>query len=85
MYKSTTDGTKVFWQYQRRRGWLKPWRITLVADDCRGLSAEDVHLVVKHCRFYRFVLIELALDFNPMVMSHDFVRRHGTFGKSRRR
>jgi len=25
MYQSTTDDTKVFWYYQRQRGWLRPW------------------------------------------------------------
>ena len=85
MYRSQTDGTKIFWQYEKRRGWLKPWKVTLVADDRRGLSAAHVHLVVKHCRFYRFLIVELALDFTPSTMNHDLVRRHGIFGKSRRR
>jgi len=85
MYKSTTDETKLFWQYQRLRGWLRPWKVTMVADDDRGLSAADVHMVLSRCRFYRFLLVELALDFRSSAMDRDFVLRHGIFGKSRRR
>jgi len=85
MYQSTTDDTKIFWQYQRRRAWLRPWKVTLVADDKRGLKAADVHMVLSHCRFYRFLVVELALDFCPLAMDRNFVRRHGIFGKSRRR
>jgi hypothetical protein len=85
MYKSTSNNTKVFWYYERRRGWVKRWKVTMVADDERGLRAEDVHLAMRHCRFLRIVLVELALDFAPSVVNHDFVRRHAIFGKSRRR
>jgi hypothetical protein len=85
MYRSTSDDTKVFWQYQRQRGWLKPWKVTLVADDKRGLEAADVHLVMSRCKFVRILIVELALDFEKSVMDHRFVRRHAIFGKSRRR
>jgi hypothetical protein len=43
-------------------------------------------MVLKHCRFYRFVLAELAIDFGPRSdVDGAFVRRHALFGKSRRR
>ncbi len=85
MYQSTTDDTKVFWYYQRQRGWLRPWKVTMIADDERGLSAADVHVAMRHCKFPRILTVELALDFCPSTMDHDFVRRHGIFGKSRLR
>ena len=84
-YQSTTDDTKIFWQYQRRNGWLKPWKITIVADDERGLSYDDVEMVLKHCRHYRFLTIEIAVDFCPSAgINQQFVRQHAVFGKSRR-
>jgi hypothetical protein len=85
LYRSTTDDTRVLWHYQRQRGWLKPWKVTLVADDNRGLRPADVHIVMRHCKFVRILIVELALDFDESVMDHRFVRRHAIFGKSRRR
>jgi hypothetical protein len=65
-YKSLADDdTKIYWQYDRRKGWLKPWKITLVADDKKGLSYHDIGLVLSHCRHYRFLTVEVAIDFTP--------------------
>jgi hypothetical protein len=84
-YQGINHKTKVFWQYQRLKGWLKPWRITVVADDRTGLSYEQIQHVLKHCRYYRFLIIEIALDFHPSAgIDRRFVRQHGVFGKSRR-
>jgi hypothetical protein len=85
-YRSKRKGTKVFWQYQRRCPWLKPWKITLIADDRYGLTAGEVWSVVRHCRSCRILIVELALDFSlPPPVNEAFVRRHGIFGKSHRR
>jgi hypothetical protein len=85
-YRSTTDATQIFWQYQRRKGWLKPWKITLVADDNTGLTYEKLQSVLKHCRYHRFITVEMAIDFSPSLgIDKEFVRQHGLFGKSRRR
>jgi hypothetical protein len=84
-FKSTTSDAKADWEYQRNRGWLKHWRITLIADDQAGLTPEEVEKFLKHCQFYRLTLVELAMDFGPgSGVDRDFVRRHGLFGKSRR-
>ncbi|MGA7560890.1 MAG: hypothetical protein WBW12_18360 [Terriglobales bacterium] len=32
---------KIYWQYYRQKSWLKPWKITMVADDKTGLSYDD--------------------------------------------
>jgi hypothetical protein len=85
-YRSTSNATKIFWQYERRCPWLKPWKITLIADDRFGLSAADVWNVVRNCRSYQILIVELAFDFStPSPVNTAFVRRHGVFGKSRRR
>jgi hypothetical protein len=85
-YQSTTNDTKVFLQYQRLKPWLKPWKITIVADDQSGLSYEEVMKILKFCRYYRFLIIEIAVDFVPSAgVNSRFVRQHGLFGKSRRR
>jgi hypothetical protein len=85
-YQSVTDDTKIFWQYQRLKGWLKPWKVTIVADDESGLSYEEVAKILKHCHHYRFLIIEIAVDFCPSVgVNRRFVRQHAVFGKSRRR
>ncbi len=85
-YQSLTDDTKIFWQYQRLKGWLKPWKVTMVADDETGLSYEQIQGVLKHCRYHRFLTIEIAVDFCPSAgINKKFVRQHGVFGKSHRR
>jgi hypothetical protein len=85
-YRSMSDDMKIYWQYVRLKGWLRPWKITIVADDPSGLSYEVVEKILKHCRFYRFLIIEIAVDFRPSVgLNKRFVRQHAVFGKSRRR
>ena len=85
-YQSVTDDTKIFWQYQRLKPWLKPWKITIVADDRTGLSYEQIQQVLKHRRDYRFLTVEIAVDFCPSAgINKRFVRQHGAFGKSRHR
>src|SRR5438128_7346029 len=59
-YQSINNDTKIYWQYNRLKGWLKPWKITIVADDETGLSYREVAKVLKHCRYYRFLVVELA-------------------------
>ena len=84
-YQSVTNNTKVYWQYCRQKGWLEPWKITIVPDDDSGLSREELERVLSHCRFYRFLLIEIAIDFSPSAgVNRQFMRRHGVFGKSHR-
>lgn len=83
-YQSLTDDTKIFWQYRRLKGWLKPWKITMVGDDKTGLSYAHVENVLKHCRHYRLLIVEVAVDFEPSTgMNRRFVRQHAVFGKSR--
>ena len=83
-YQSLSDDTKIFWQYQRLKPWLRPWKVTIVADDETGLSYEQIQYVLKHCHYYRFLIVEIAVDF-PQSAGIDkrFVRKHGVFGKSR--
>jgi len=84
--KSLTSDMEIEWQYQRRVRWVKPWRITLVADDQAGIAPEEVARILGRCRHYRFVLVELAIDFEcGLKVNREFVKRHGVFGKSRRR
>jgi hypothetical protein len=85
-YRSRTNDTKIFWQYQRRCPWLKPWKISLIADDRYGLTAGEVWTVIRQCKSYRILIVELAVDFSvPPPVNTAFVRRYGVFGKSRRR
>jgi hypothetical protein len=85
-YWSTTSKARIYWQYCRQVGWLQPWKITLVADDRRGLSRTDIELPLKYCRRHRLILVELAFDFAPNSgVTGQFLRRFGRFGKSRGR
>jgi hypothetical protein len=85
-YLSKENDAKIYWQYQRRTPFLKPWKITVVADDKTGLSYEEIDTVLRHCKYWHFLIIEVAFDFSPSTgVDRNFVRRHAIFGKSRRR
>ena len=81
---SKHSATRAFWQYQRRKAWVKQWRVTLIADDFRGITAREAWTFFKHFRFPKLLLFELALDFHPSSgIDADFIRQHALFGKSR--
>jgi len=85
-YNSLTNDSKIYWQYNRQKGWLRPWKITMVADDKTGLSRDEIERVLRHCRSYQLLTVEIAIDFSPPIgVSKQFIRRHAAFGKSRRR
>ena len=85
-YVSLVNDTKMYWQYARQKGWLMPWKVTMVGDDKSGLSRDEVERVLKHCHLYRFLTVEIAIDFHPSTgVDREFIRRHGVFGKSKRR
>ena len=85
-YNSLTNDAKIYWQYSRQKGWLKPWKITMVADDKTGLSRDEIERVLKHCRSYQFLTVEIAIDFSPSTgVSKQFIHRRAVFGKSHRR
>jgi len=76
---------RIFWQYRPQAGWLAPWKVTLVGDDRTGLSRTEIEKILKHCPRYHFLIIEIAIDFDPVMgIDKNFVRKHGVFGKSRR-
>jgi hypothetical protein len=84
-YHSKKNDAKVYWQYWPRQGWLARWKITLVADDHAGLRFQELDAVLRHCKYWRFLLIEVAIDFSPSTgVNKKFVRRHAVFGKSQR-
>ena len=83
-YKNLTSRTEIYWQYSPQKGWLLPWKVTIVANDETGLSFGELELVLKHCRSYRFLIVELAIDFSHATgVNSKFIREHGLFGKSR--
>ena len=85
-YQSKENEAKIYWQYWRQKAWLKPWKITIVADDKAGLLYDEIDAVLRHCRFWHFLTIEVAIDFSHSTgVDRNFIRRHAIFGKSRRR
>lgn len=83
---SVTSDARIFWQYRPLKPWLGPWKITLVADDRSGLSRADIAKVLRYCCDYRFLIIEVALDFAGSTnVNRRFVSAHAAFGKSHQR
>jgi len=82
--RADCSATIAQWQYARRQGWVKHWRVTLVGDDQQGVAAKEAWLFFKHFRFPKLLLFELAFDFDPSSGVDDaFVLQHALFGKSR--
>jgi hypothetical protein len=82
--RSSSSHAQVFWQYQRRKAWLKPWKISLVPNDLVGLTRQDLQPILAHCRNHRLLVVEIAFDFSIQSgVDRDFVNGHGIFGKSR--
>jgi hypothetical protein len=83
-YLSCTSSSQVVVQYQRLCPWLKPRRITLIADDELGLTPQEIESALADCLDHRVSLFELALDFDVDAgVDEKFVRKYGRFGKSR--
>jgi hypothetical protein len=83
-YRDTTSSGRIFWQYVRQAGWLSHWKITIIADDCYGLSRRQIDPILRHCKSHRVLLAELALDFaRGSRVTKQFVERYAIFGKSR--
>jgi hypothetical protein len=83
-YVSRNSSAQVVVQYQPQCPWLKPLRITLIADDERGLSPQEIENAIGDCLDHRITLAELAVDFDVEAgIDEAFVRRYGRFGKSR--
>ena len=61
----------------RKKGWLKAWSITINGDDQTENYTDELRRVLSKCRFFSFVLAELAIDFSPSLgVDRGFVRRH---------
>jgi hypothetical protein len=85
-YQSKENDAKIFWQYWRRQLWLKPRKITMVADDSTGLSYDEIDAVLRHCNHWHFLTVEVAIDFSHSTgVNRNFIRRHALLGKSQRR
>jgi hypothetical protein len=84
--RSITSATIAQWQYARRKGWVKPWRVTLIGDNKQGITAPEAWSFFKHFRFPKLLLFELAFDFpRSSGVDANFVLQHALFGKSRLR
>lgn len=84
-FSGTGSVARLCIEYERQAGWLPRFRVTIYANDAKGLLPADLLQILEAMPFTHILALELALDF-PLVsgVSRDFIRRHGVFGKSRR-
>jgi hypothetical protein len=82
-FKSRKSGMKFLIESQRREAWLRPYRLTLYADDRTGLLPDEVFSVLEVLPDFKLTMVELAFDFAPEEMTRKFVRERVLFGKSR--
>ena len=76
-------GTKLFIQYQRAHGFLKPVRVTVVGADATGIPWPDLKTIGDAYRDMLIRTLELAFDFAPASgVDLEYVRKHALFGKS---
>jgi hypothetical protein len=82
--ENMTTGTRIFLQYDRAHGWLKPVRLTAVGSDFTGILPADLERIAKaFSHNLRVVMTEISFDFDPTFgVDRDYVLKHGHFGKS---
>jgi hypothetical protein len=84
-FRRVGSSSQIVCQYEPLVPWVDPCRITMIADDDRGLTPIEVEAVLVHCANHKVSLVELAIDFaEDAGVDRKFVLRHGVFGKSRR-
>src|SRR5580658_4693656 len=57
-YASRTSAAQIVVQYKPQCPWLKPRRITLIADDELGLTQQEIESVLADCLHHRVTLVE---------------------------
>jgi hypothetical protein len=79
----TDSRMKFYVELDRQHGYLAPFTITAIADDKTGLLPSEVFPILAAAPTAKLTMAELAFDFSPLsIVTRDFVRRHGVFGKS---
>lgn len=82
--KNTTTDTTLWIQYWPILPGLRPAKLTLIANDRKGLRRPELEQVIRQFEEPRLLTVELAFDFSKASgVDRGFVLRHGVFGKSR--
>ena len=84
-FRSVGSSSQIVSQYEPLVPWVDQCRVTMIADDVRGLALEEVEAATAHFSNHRLSVVELAFDFvEDAGVDRKFVLQHGVFGKSRR-
>ena len=76
-------GTKLFIQYGKKHGWLKPMLVTAVANAHTGI-VKDLLAISTAFGHIKTRMVEIAFDCSAESgIDRKFVLEHGLFGKSR--
>jgi hypothetical protein len=82
-FKNIKTGTTIDAQYRAIPPWLELVKLTIVADDSKGLQRRELESVCRQFSWTRLLTVELALDFEEgSEVDRSFVLRHGVFGRS---
>jgi hypothetical protein len=85
-FESLRNRATIAEQYKPKRRWLSDCRFLMTADDKTGIMPDELNALLEPTLSHRISMVELALDFSTSLgVDETFVRRHGLFGKSRRR
>ena len=81
--KNPVSDTTLSFQHWAACPWLAPVKLTVTAEDRKGLSKYELGIIVNSFKRTRLLLVELALDFSPESgVDRTFLLSHGIFGKS---
>lgn len=82
-FKNYKTGTTIDVQYRARPPWLQPIKLTVVAEDPKGLQRPEFESICGQFSWARLLTVELALDFQyGSKVNRSFVLAHGVFGRS---
>jgi hypothetical protein len=84
IYHNCKTGVCIYLLYRPVLRGLPQFKLTVIANDYRALSCQEIYQIVRRFGTYWLTLIEIALDF-PSESHVDlrYVRAHTLFGKSR--
>lgn len=81
--KNYKTGTTIDAQYRVKPPWLEPVKLTVIAEDSKGLERPELESIRRRFSWTRLLTVELALDFRAgSEVNRSFVLAHGLFGRS---
>jgi hypothetical protein len=83
-FKNLKTCTTIYAQYWAAPPWLEPVKVTVVADDSKGVQRQELEAICGQFKWTRLLMAEIAFDFGEgSEVDRTFVLSHALFGRSK--